>query len=173
MRVLISIVYYSIFYYLPSRRFPLIGKLCNALRTWWCGFIFENRGNDCTIERCAYFGMNSVSIGNASGIGHHFHLQGSKLIMGNNIIMAPYVTILGAGHKYMDKNTPIGKQGNFEKTCLIIGDDVWIGRHVIILPGCRHICNGAVIGAGSVVTHDVPEYAVVGGNPAKVIKYRE
>ena len=87
--------------------------------------------------------------------------------------MAPYVTVLGAGHRFMNKSIPIGQQGNFDKTCLTIGDDVWIGRNVIILPGCKQIGKGAVIGAGSVVTHDVPEYAVIGGNPAKVIKYRE
>ena len=48
---------------------------------------------------------------------------------------------------------------------------MWIGGRVIILPG-RIIKKGAIIGAGSVVTKDVPEFAIVGGNPAKIIKYR-
>jgi acetyltransferase-like isoleucine patch superfamily enzyme len=52
-----------------------------------------------------------------------------------------------------------------------IGSDVWIGRGAIILSGKR-IGNGAVIGAGSVVTKDVPDYAVVAGNPARIIRYR-
>jgi acetyltransferase-like isoleucine patch superfamily enzyme len=55
---------------------------------------------------------------------------------------------------------------------LMIGNDVWIGYGAIILPGCKRIGNGAVIGAGSVVTKDVEPYSIVGGNPAKVIKYR-
>lgn len=55
---------------------------------------------------------------------------------------------------------------------LHIGNDVWIGRGVTILAGCKNIGNGAVIGAESVVTKDIPAYAVVVGNPAKVIKYR-
>ncbi len=59
------------------------------------------------------------------------------------------------------------------KSCepVIIGDDVWIGTRVIILPG-KKIGTGAILGAGAVITKDVPDYAIVGGNPAKIIKYR-
>lgn len=55
---------------------------------------------------------------------------------------------------------------------LRIGHGTWIGRNALITPSCSEIGNGAVVGAGSIVTHDVPPYAVVVGNPAKVIKYR-
>lgn len=54
---------------------------------------------------------------------------------------------------------------------VVIGDDVWIGTRVIILPGVK-IGNGVIIAAGAVVTKDIPDYAVAGGVPAKVIKYR-
>ncbi len=54
---------------------------------------------------------------------------------------------------------------------VFVGDGVWCGCNVTILKGC-HIGRGAVIAAGSVVTKDVPPYAIVGGNPAKLIKYR-
>lgn len=57
------------------------------------------------------------------------------------------------------------------RTGIIIEDDVWIGANSVILPGVT-IKKGAVVGAGSVVTKDVPSYAVVCGNPARVIKYR-
>jgi serine acetyltransferase len=59
-----------------------------------------------------------------------------------------------------------------EKNSLEIGNDVWIGASSIILPRCRKIGDGAVIGAGTIVTRDVPEYSVVVGNPAKVIGSR-
>lgn len=55
---------------------------------------------------------------------------------------------------------------------LEIKNDVWIGQGVTILPGCKKIGNGAIVGAGSVVTHDVPPYAIVAGNPARVLRYR-
>lgn len=58
-----------------------------------------------------------------------------------------------------------------QKGDVIIGHDVWIGRDATILPGVA-MRNGAVIGAKSVVTKDVPPYAIVGGNPAKIISYR-
>ena len=54
----------------------------------------------------------------------------------------------------------------------IIGNDVWVGANSVILPGVK-IGTGAIVGAGSVVTKDVPEYAIVVGNPARILKYRE
>jgi len=59
-----------------------------------------------------------------------------------------------------------------EDNPLVIENDVWVGRQTIILPGCKRIGNGAIIGAGSVVTKDVPAFTIVGGNPAKKIKAR-
>lgn len=67
--------------------------------------------------------------------------------------------------KYVDRDMIPRKK-------LIIGNDVWIGFNAIILPSVSKIGNGAVIGAGSVVTKDVPPFAVVAGNPAKIIKFR-
>ena len=54
----------------------------------------------------------------------------------------------------------------------VIEDDVWIGHNAIILPGCRRIGRGSVIGAGAIVTRDVPRYSVVAGNPARVLRER-
>jgi acetyltransferase-like isoleucine patch superfamily enzyme len=55
---------------------------------------------------------------------------------------------------------------------LVIGDDAWIGANAIVLPGCGRIGRGAVVGAGSVVTRDVPDFAVVAGNPARIVRQR-
>ena len=55
---------------------------------------------------------------------------------------------------------------------LVVGNDVWVGTNAIILPGVRRIGDGAVIAAGAVVTKDVPDYAMVAGNPAEIKKYR-
>lgn len=59
-----------------------------------------------------------------------------------------------------------------EDNPLVVGHDVWIGDHAIVLPGCRTIGDGAVVGAGAVVTRDVPPFTVVGGNPARIIRKR-
>ncbi|MFK7788083.1 MAG: hypothetical protein AB8C95_01150 [Phycisphaeraceae bacterium] len=55
---------------------------------------------------------------------------------------------------------------------LRIEHDVWLGRNAVILPGCRRIGIGAVVGAGAVVTRDVPDFAIIGGVPGKVLRYR-
>lgn len=59
-----------------------------------------------------------------------------------------------------------------EENPLTIGHDVWIGQNVIVAPGCRNIGDGAVVAAGAVVTVDVPPLAIVGGVPAKLIRWR-
>ena len=55
---------------------------------------------------------------------------------------------------------------------LVIEDDVWIGHNAMLLPGCKHVGRGAIIGAGSIVTRNVPAYAIVAGNPARKLRDR-
>lgn len=93
------------------------------------------------------------------------------LRIGDNVMMGPEVTILTHTHRIDRTDIPMGQQGSMVSE-VVIGDDVWIGMRAIILPGVR-IGSGAVIGAGAVVTKDVPDYAVVGGVPARVIRYRK
>lgn len=64
------------------------------------------------------------------------------------------------------------KADTMEVGALEIGHDSWIGSRVIITPGCKRIGIGSVVGAGAVVTKDVPDFAIVGGNPARLIRYR-
>lgn len=95
----------------------------------------------------------------------------SKIVIGKNCLIADRVHMRTTTHVYIKKEELIQKQGHEEKD-IIVEDDVWIGFGAQILSGVN-IRKGAVIGAGAVVTKDVDEYAVVGGVPAKVIKYRQ
>ena len=93
------------------------------------------------------------------------------LKIGDNVMMGPDVTILTHTHNIERTDIPMGLQGSIVKE-VSIGDDVWIGMRSIIMPGVR-IGNGVVIGAGAVVTKDVPDFAIVGGVPARIIRYRK
>lgn len=97
---------------------------------------------------------------------------GSKLTgpvtLGNNILLAQNVLISGLNHDFEDPSVPIVHQG-YSVSEIVVEDGVWIGGGAIITPGVR-IGRNAVVGAGSVVTKDVPPYSVVVGNPAKVVK---
>jgi maltose O-acetyltransferase len=113
-----------------------------------------------------------ISIGHHIRINHHTDLGGhGNLTIGNYVQIGPYCQILTANHGFMDRDRLIWDQAIVKKS-IYIGDDVWIGSHVIILPGVK-VNNGAVIGSHAVVTKDVPGYAVAVGNPARVIKYRK
>lgn len=124
--------------------------------------------------RNVYLGnIREFSIGRSSGLGNNFKMQNVRLNIGDDVICAEDVLIMGGGHRYSDTTVPIKKQGDIGKTNLNIEDGVWIGARVLILAKNYTIGKGAIIGAGSVVTKSVPPYSIVGGNPAKIIKYRK
>ncbi len=111
-----------------------------------------------------------VTLGDYSGIGNRAFLQGTVTI-GNNVMMAEDVKIFTVNHDTSRIDIPMCEQGSQSERPVIIGDDVWIGSNVLILPGSK-IGNGVILGAGSVVRGNLPDYAVVVGNPAKIIKFR-
>lgn len=136
-----------------------------------CGkMILENCGVNINIEKNADFSTR-VSLGDYSGIGVNAHI-GGKCTIGKYVMMGPNCTIYTRNHEFSDITKPMMEQGHAEEKEVIIGDDVWIGGDVTILPGVK-IGSHSIIGACSVVTKDVPEYAIVAGNPAQVKKYRK
>lgn len=122
------------------------------------------------IGRWSYYGSQSIFEG--------FH-QNDVLAIGSFCSIANDVKfLLCAGHHFPQRisNFPVDlffheKATAPHRNYTRIGNDVWIGANAIIMPGI-HIGNGAVIGAGSVVTKDVEDFSIVGGNPAKHIKWR-
>lgn len=119
-------------------------------------------------------------------VTHHYDFNGDRLIIGKFCAIAKGVEFIinGANHRMCSVTTyPFNIFGNgWEKATpdltdlplkgdTVVGNDVWIGQNVTVLPGV-HIGDGAIIGANSVVSKDVPPYHIVGGNPIKIIRKR-
>lgn len=118
-----------------------------------------------------------VTIGKFTKIGRHCQFHGSVTI-GNYCAFAEDVFVIANNHRH---DLP-AIQVNFQRDIfpslplasedpVVIGNNVWLGKSAIVLPGVT-VGDGAIIGAGAVVTKDVPEYAIVAGNPAKFIRKR-
>ena len=113
------------------------------------------------------YANRNLVVGNSSMIWDSLIDTRAKVKIGNNVIIGAGNTILTNSHNIDSPEWETKKYG------IEIEDYVWISTNCMILPSCRHIGKGAVIGAGSVVVEDVPDFAVMSGNPAKVIKYRK
>ena len=115
---------------------------------------------------------NLMGIGDNTWIGQNcfFHSAG-EITIGKNVGIAPGVKILTSFHGEEGAEKPI-LFSDLEFAEVIIGDDADIGIGAIILPGVK-IGKGVQIGAGAIVTRDIPDYAVAVGNPAKVIRQRK
>lgn len=97
-------------------------------------------------------------------------LGGGKVIIGDNFHSGYGLTLLTANHNFNGEAIPYDK--DIIKKDVVIGDNVWFGINVLVLPGAK-VGEGVIVQAGSVVSGNVPDLAIVGGNPAKVIKYRD
>jgi acetyltransferase-like isoleucine patch superfamily enzyme len=113
-----------------------------------------------------------ICTGQHSAIGSFNHLSAGleDIVLGHYVRLGPHVTILGGSHNFRQRDRLIIEQGSYHGP-VAIEDDVLIGAGAVILPGTR-IGRGAVVGALSLVTRDVPAYAIVGGAPAKVLGER-
>lgn len=111
------------------------------------------------------------TLGQGSSLGPYCYVGCSGYIsLGKNVMVGPRTSFLGENHIFDDISTPIRSQG-VRHGSVKVEDDVWIGSHVVILPN-THIGRGAIIASGAVVHKDVEPYTIVGGVPAKRIKYR-
>lgn len=138
-------------------------------------------GNGCFIEHATFYG--DIRLGkhvSVSGPGTILHAVKGKIVIGAFTSIAENVSIQEFNHNMHLPTTSAMQLKFFSKNFyndaiskgdIVIGEDVWIGSNAVILSGVK-IGRGAVIAAGAVVNKDVPAYAVVGGNPAKIIKMR-
>ena len=163
-------LYYGFAQYLPKSN--TYGNVGGVIRYALCKHIFKKCGKHVNIERKAFFASGiDIEIGDYSGIGINAHIHNGTII-GNYVMMGPNCFILEVNHDISDTTRPMCQQGMTEKKITRIGNDVWIGRDVHMTPG-RTISDGSVIAMRSVLTKDFPPYSIVGGNPAKLIRYRK
>ncbi len=115
-------------------------------------------------------GRPTLTIGDGTYIGRFVHINAwQSVIIEPNVLLADRVFISDADHNYEDIEIPVRLQGDCFKGPVKLKEGCWLGIGVVILPGVT-IGRNAVVAANSVVTKPVPDYAVVGGIPAKVIK---
>lgn len=137
-------------------------------------FIGANTCLLCINDHHTSVNNSELIIGEGTSIGEMNNIRagGGKITIGKKCIFSQNINIIAANH-LTDKNKyMIDQAWDVQRNFVEIGDDVWIGTGVSVLPGVK-IGNGAVIAAGSVVTKDVEPYAIVTGVPAKLLKYRE
>lgn len=168
------ILYYGFARHLPKSNRPILGKFAAWLRCVCAKYLFAECIGYANVEQGAYFGngRNIHFLGNGC-LGRNFVCHCRVVTVHGGLLMGEDVLFQGGGHRFDNPEIPISSQGVLPDTPLEIGEDVWIGTRAIILPGCKRIGAHSIIGAGSVVTHDVPDYAIVAGNPAKVIRMRK
>lgn len=112
-----------------------------------------------------------LKLGNNSFLNRNCTVLGeADIILGDNVLIAHGCNLISVNHGIKERDVPIALQSSANSP-ISIGNNVWIGCQSIILPGVT-IGDGAVVAAGSVVTKNVGEYEVVGGNPAKLLKRR-
>ena len=187
------------FVHLYSKVEKYVGK-ANALKARIKYFPFLRLGRGCLIHkgfRMRPFNMagagklQAIFLGNNT-IGAYTLIQGSSQItfgertfsgefcvfgvneriqIGSDVMISQAVTIRDTDHRYDRIDIPMSQQG-IVTAAVTIGDDVWIGHGATILKGVT-IGKGAIVAAGAVVNKDVPDYAIVGGVPAKLIKMRD
>lgn len=173
MRTFWLIIYYGFAQHLPKSTVPILGKFAKWLRYHCAKHLFAECNGDINLEPRVYIGngKNIHCLGDA-GFGEHLICHHRELIIHGNAMIGEDTYIQGGAHKFDNPDEPIGNS-NSGHLPLEIGEDVWIGVRTIILPGCKRIGAHSIVGAGSILTHDVPDYAIVGGNPAKVIRMRK
>jgi maltose O-acetyltransferase len=163
-------LYYTVGVALPDLAFPG-GRTFNAMRCSLLKAILPKFGRGNEIDGGVYIGDGSdVFIGDRCQINHGCRL--GNVVIGSYVMIGPEVVVLAQLHETRSIRIPMVYQGRVAKPPTTIEDDVWIGTRAIVMPGLR-IGRGAIIGAGAVVTRDVPPYVVVAGVPARVIRHRD
>lgn len=157
-------------YVVVLRPLPLtFGK---SLRRLWLRRCARSFGNGSWVGQGTFItGVADLSIGERSSVARGCTLDArGGLVVGDDTMIGFECVFVTSTHNSSRLDVPMRQQGMYSAP-IRIGDDVWIGARAIVLPGVS-IGHGAIVGAGSVVTRDVPDFAAVAGVPARVLRDR-
>lgn len=144
-----------------------------AVRRWGLGRLLARLGQGTVLQaRLRITNPEKVSIGShcnfAQGV---FITGGGGITIGDYVGLGPDVKIWSVNHRFEDPDTPWLKQG-WDKQPVVIEDDVWLGANCFVMPGIT-IGRGAILSAGTIMMKSVPPYAIVAGNPGRVVGWRK
>lgn len=165
----IGYMLYVLTSWLPHYQLHYSWPITTRIRRIAAKLMFDECGSKVDIGRRISF-SSQFSLGDRSSVGDNAYILG-KVTIGKDVMMAANCAFIASNHNTERVDIPMNRQGGVDAP-ITIGDDVWICYGSTICAGVK-IGNGAVVAAGSVVTKDVPEYAIVGGIPAKIIKIRQ
>jgi len=157
---------YGLYALIPG---PLGFSLRNRLVPKYC----RQCGDSLVVQgHVRFLNLHKITIGRDVVIANGSFLQGAGgITLADNVLLGPDVKIWSTNHRFDDIEIPILAQGYDDKP-IMIGEGVWLGSNVIVLPGVT-IPKGCVVGAGSVVgIKKYPEYAILVGNPCRVVGNR-
>ncbi|ENX1083926.1 acyltransferase [Neisseria gonorrhoeae] len=150
---------------LPPSYMRGIGIVGRRVRGFLARRVSPHIGRGVNIERGAYVFPDTV-LGDGSGIGANCEIC-RGLVVGKNVMMGPECLLYSTNHKFDRENKRF--EGYTEIRPITLEDDVWPGRRVIVMAGVT-VGRGSVVGAGAVITKDIPPYSLAAGNPAVVKK---
>lgn len=128
-------------------------------------------GKNVILHKCVRMdATGKIVVGTGTDINTYTRIESASMVeIGENVLIGPNVYISDRSHQYQDINIPIKMQGYYTRGNLKIGNGTWIGIHACVI-GNVEVGIGCVIGANAVVTKDIPDYCVVVGNPARIVK---
>lgn len=147
-------------------------KATNNVKGFFAKRAYNKISNKVNWGRDIRISGENFQIGENSSVGTRARIQ-TPLIIGNDVMMGANVKIFRENHKTDRTDIPMNCQGMTHAELLTIGNDVWICDSVIITPGCKNIGSGSILAAGAVITKDIGEYEIWGGNPARLVGKRK